>query len=264
MPFVLPDPEGLAPEVYPLAWLVGRGAARVSSTTPASTRRRSRRRSSSTTTAARTCRTRRPSGSIVAPTDDRGARATTPPAPVWPTESGYWRVPPERPTDWGLTDDQHPVELLVADPSGHVAAVHRRRRQGSHRPGQRRDRRATATGAEVSAGKRLYGLVNGELMWAHDIAAFGHPHAVLRLRPPRPGRGPHRRRGLMTTDAPVETPTAPRRAAAARQPPAGPPRRGRGLRARRRRRLALRRPDGRAARAVAAAARWSTSRTWAS
>ena len=23
MPFVLPDPEGLAPEVYPLAWLVG-------------------------------------------------------------------------------------------------------------------------------------------------------------------------------------------------------------------------------------------------
>ena len=23
MPFVLPDPEGLAPEVYPLAWLLG-------------------------------------------------------------------------------------------------------------------------------------------------------------------------------------------------------------------------------------------------
>ena len=43
------------------------------------------------------------------------------PAPVWQTESGYWRIPPERPTDWGLTDDQHPVELLVADPSGHVA-----------------------------------------------------------------------------------------------------------------------------------------------
>ena len=32
-----------------------------------------------------------------------------------------------------------------------------------------------ASGADVSAGKRLYGLVNGELMWAHDIAAFGHP-----------------------------------------------------------------------------------------
>ena len=33
----------------------------------------------------------------------------------------------------------------------------------------------TATGAEVSAGRRLYGLVNGELMWAHDLAAFGQP-----------------------------------------------------------------------------------------
>ena len=32
-----------------------------------------------------------------------------------------------------------------------------------------------ASGADVSAGKRLYGLVNGELMWAHDIAAFGQP-----------------------------------------------------------------------------------------
>ena len=33
----------------------------------------------------------------------------------------------------------------------------------------------TATAAEVAAAKRLYGLVNGELMWAWDLAAFGHP-----------------------------------------------------------------------------------------
>jgi hypothetical protein len=33
----------------------------------------------------------------------------------------------------------------------------------------------TATGAEVTAGKRLYGLVQGDLMWAHDLAAFGQP-----------------------------------------------------------------------------------------
>ncbi|MGN8247327.1 FABP family protein, partial [Cellulomonas soli] len=93
-------------------------------------------------------------------------------APVWSTESGYWRVPPERPD--GLTDDQHPVELLLADPSGHVAiyvgAV------GNGRIDLVSDLIArTATGAEVSAAKRLYGLVQGDLMWAHDMAAFGNP-----------------------------------------------------------------------------------------
>ena len=37
------------------------------------------------------------------------------------------------------------------------------------------DEARTATGADVTAGRRLYGLVNGELMWAHDLAAFGQP-----------------------------------------------------------------------------------------
>ena len=91
---------------------------------------------------------------------------------MWTTESGYWRVPPERPE--GLADDQHPVELLLADPSGHVdvyvGAV------GNGRIDLVSDLIAhTATGAPVNAGKRLYGLVNGELMWAQDLAAFGQP-----------------------------------------------------------------------------------------
>ena len=93
-------------------------------------------------------------------------------APVWASECGYWRVPPERPDD--VPPGRHPVELLVADPSGHVAvyvgAV------GNGRIDLVSDLVArTATGAEVTAGRRLYGLVNGELMWAHDLAAFGQP-----------------------------------------------------------------------------------------
>nr|BFE85980.1 hypothetical protein GCM10020093_085810 [Planobispora longispora] len=33
----------------------------------------------------------------------------------------------------------------------------------------------TATAKEYSAGQRLYGLVNGNLMWAYDMAAVGKP-----------------------------------------------------------------------------------------
>jgi hypothetical protein len=190
MAFVLP--EGLAPEVYPLAWLVGRwrgegvvGYPGVEETTftqdivfdhdggpylaYSSTIRL-----------------------VVAP-DDAAALVDTPAdddtrdpdaapepqadadgadGPVWATETGYWRVPPARPE--GLRDEQHPVELLLADPSGHVAvyvgAV------GNGRIDLVSDVIArTETGADVAAGKRLYGLVNGELMWAHDLAAFGQP-----------------------------------------------------------------------------------------
>ena len=72
------------------------------------------------------------------------------------------------------TAEQHPVEVLVADPSGRVGlfvgAV------GKGRIDLVSDLIARApSGADVSAEKRLYGLVNGELMWAHDIAAFGQP-----------------------------------------------------------------------------------------
>ncbi|MEZ0447018.1 FABP family protein [Cellulomonas sp. ICMP 17802] len=173
MPFVLPDPEGLAPEVYPLAWLVGtwRGEGVVdypgideSTFTQEIVIASDGGPYLSYTSTIR----------LVTAPADTGALVDEPPAPVWQTEAGYWRVPPERPTDWGLTEDQHPVELLVADPSGHVAvyigAV------GKGRIDLVSDAIVrTASGADVSAGKRLYGLVNGELMWAHDIAAFGHP-----------------------------------------------------------------------------------------
>jgi len=182
MAFVLP--EGLAPEVYPLAWLVGRwhgqgvvgypGVEETAFVQDVVFDHDGGPYLSYTSTIRL----------VVAPDDasalaDEDADAPQPAAdvavedgPVWSTESGYWRVPPERPAD--LPDEQFPVEVLVADPSGHVAvyvgAV------GNGRIDLASDLIArTATGADVTAAKRLYGMVKGELMWAHDMAAFGQP-----------------------------------------------------------------------------------------
>ena len=64
---------------------------------------------------------------VVAPDDaaalvDPDAAVTAAePGPVWSTESGYWRVPPERPE--GLTADQAPVEVLLADLYGERRVV---------------------------------------------------------------------------------------------------------------------------------------------
>jgi len=173
MPFVLPDPEGLAPEVYPLAWLLGtwrgEGVVAYPGIEEAAFTQEIVIASDGGPYLSYTSTIRL----VVAPADT-AALEEEPEAPVWQTESGYWRIPPERPTDWGLTDDQHPVELLVADPSGHVALYIGAIGKGRIDLVSDAIVRA-ASGAPVSAGKRLYGLVNGELMWAHDIAAFGHP-----------------------------------------------------------------------------------------
>ncbi|NKY39226.1 FABP family protein [Cellulomonas septica] len=176
MAFVLP--EGLAPEVYPLAWLVGTwtgegvvgypGIEETAFTQEVVIDHDGGPYLSYTSTIRL----------VVAPDDaasldaDAGTVASDGPGPVWSTESGYWRVPPERPD--GLGADQHPVELLVSDPSGHVAVYVGE--VGKGRIDLVSDLIArTATGAEVTAGKRLYGLVQGDLMWAHDLAAFGQP-----------------------------------------------------------------------------------------
>jgi hypothetical protein len=177
MAFTLP--EGLAPEMYPLAWLVGRwhgegvvgypGIEETAFTQDVVFDHDGGPYLSYTSTIRL----------VVAP-DDASALADGEAAPegsaeeegpVWATEQGYWRIPPERPE--GMGSDLHPVELLLADPSGHVGVYVGA--TGNGRIDLVSDLIArTATGAEVTAGKRLYGLVQGELMWAHDLAAFGH------------------------------------------------------------------------------------------
>jgi hypothetical protein len=173
MAFTLP--EGLAPEMYPLAWLVGRwhgegvvgypGVEEAPFTQDVVIDHDGGPYLSYTSTIR-----------LVAVPDDAsaldGAAGDGPLGDVWSTERGFWRIPPERPE--GLGSDLSPVELLLADPSGHgafyVGAT------GNGRIDLVSDLIArTATGAEVTAGKRLYGLVQGDLMWAHDLAAFGQP-----------------------------------------------------------------------------------------
>src|SRR6478735_5797914 len=118
MPFVLPDPDGMAPEMYPLAWLVGAwhgegvvgypGIEETAFTQDVVFDHDGGPYLSYTSTIRL----------VVAPDDaaalDAGATGTTTDAPtgadvpvgdgpVWSTESGFWRIPPERPDD--LTAD---------------------------------------------------------------------------------------------------------------------------------------------------------------
>ncbi len=173
MAFVLP--EGLAPEVYPLAWLVGTWRGEGVVAYPGIEEAAFTQDLAVTSDGGPYLGYTSTIRLVEVPDDASALESGSPapePAPVWASETGYWRVPPERPDD--VPEGRHPVELLVADPSGHVAvyvgAV------GNGRIDLVSDLVArTATGAEVTAGQRLYGLVNGELMWAHDLAAFGQP-----------------------------------------------------------------------------------------
>jgi hypothetical protein len=191
-------PDGLAPEAYPLAWLVGRwrgegvvgypGIEETAFTQDVVFDHDGGPYLSYTSTIRlivvpddAASLTTGHSGQGAGEGDDeplRTAGGVVPDAavagagPVWSRESGFWRVAPERPD--GLPENQYPVEVLMADPAGHLAlyvgAV------GNGRIDLVSDLIArTSTAAEVAAAKRLYGLVNGELMWAWDLAAFGHP-----------------------------------------------------------------------------------------
>lgn len=173
MSFVLP--EGLAPEVYPLAWLVGRWRGEGVVAHPRVPE----------TPVVQEVVVEHDGGPYLAwtstmwlaPADDAPAAEGEPGAEaaegrVWARESGYWRVPPDRPE--GLAADRFPVELLLVDPAGHLtlyAGV-----TGNGRIDLASDVVVRSPDAvEVSAATRLYGLVQGELMWAWDLAAFGEP-----------------------------------------------------------------------------------------
>ena len=118
MAFVLP--EGLAPEVYPLAWLVGtwrgEGVVAYPGIDEAAFSQELVVASDGGPYLAYSSTIR-----LVEVPDDASALDGGEPerAAVWASETGYWRVPPERPDD--VPPGRHPVELLVADPSGHVA-----------------------------------------------------------------------------------------------------------------------------------------------
>ncbi len=78
-------------------------------------------------------------------------------------EVGYWRPQPDG-----------TVELLLAHPTG-IAELYYGRIDGTRIELATDALVRTATAKEVTALKRLYGLVDGRLMYAVDMAAVGQP-----------------------------------------------------------------------------------------
>lgn len=163
MTFLFPD--GLAPEVYPLAWLVGSWEGVGVVEYPGIDRTQIRARVEFdhdggpylTYTAIL---------SLMGTDGEEGN--------IWSRETGFWRVPPSPPPDLELTEGQYPVEVLLTDASGtlslFIGTV------GNGRIDLGTDLMArSASAPEVGGATRLYGNVNGELLWAWDIAAFGNP-----------------------------------------------------------------------------------------
>lgn len=99
------------------------------------------------------------------------------------TESGFWRPAP----------DNH-VELLLAHPTGFaevwvgsitVTGIVDARITGARAELHTDVVARTETAKEYTGGQRLYGLVDGDLLWAFDMAAVGEPltsHLSARLK----------------------------------------------------------------------------------
>ncbi len=161
MTFTFPD--GLAPEAYPLAWLVGewRGTGIVEY--PEIPR----------ATFEHVVTFDHDGGPYLSYTSTMTLFSDDGPGQVWSAESGFWRVAPEAAEGIELREGQAPLEVLIADAAGilslYVGTV------GNGRVDLATDLMArTATAAEVAGATRMYGLVNSRLLWAWDLAAFGN------------------------------------------------------------------------------------------
>jgi hypothetical protein len=89
------------------------------------------------------------------------------------TESGYWRP---------KTNGQ--LEVILAQPTGYAEIYVGQASAGKVELTTDVVAR-TLTAKEYNAGSRLYGLVEGDLLWAYDMAAVGQPmqsHVSARLK----------------------------------------------------------------------------------
>jgi THAP4-like, heme-binding beta-barrel domain len=88
-------------------------------------------------------------------------------------ETGFWRPQPDKTIEVLLAHPTGIVEIWIGEIDGAKIEL-------------RTDAVArTATAKEYTAGHRLYGLVQGELMYAYDMAAMGQslqPHLWARLK----------------------------------------------------------------------------------
>ncbi|WP_336922468.1 FABP family protein [Aquipuribacter sp. SD81] len=95
------------------------------------------------------------------------------------TETGFWRVPGG---EAGV--DGTDVELLLVHPMGYLEQYLGRAHAGKIELSTELVARSTDA-AEYSAAQRLYGYVQGDLLWAMDMVAVGQPmgsHASARLK----------------------------------------------------------------------------------
>lgn len=177
-------PEGLAPEVYPLAWLVGRWRGPGFLAYPDIPKRPIVTEVEFDHDGGPYLRYRSTTWLLdgeLESIEERVDLDSLVAGSIWGVETGYWRVTPKPPDDASsLTDEPatpgteaSEVEVLVADPSGHVS-VYVGRAQGPRIELVTDVVARTNFGAEVSAASRIYGLVQSELFWAWDLAAFGH------------------------------------------------------------------------------------------
>lgn len=179
MPFVVP--EDLAPELYPLSWLVGqwRGFGMLGyPSIPESPFVQDLVVDHDGGPYLRVVSTiwladPEQSGPIAQEmTGAEGAAALTP-GQHWSTETSYWRPVVGGPDGNGQgANGATELEVVVADPAGHLTVY-----VGQVR-GPRIDLASdavvrTATAAEVTGSTRTYGLVQSDLLWAYDLAAFG-------------------------------------------------------------------------------------------
>jgi hypothetical protein len=99
------------------------------------------------------------------------------------TEAGFWRVQPAPPEE-GRATIVSSVEFLLSHPTGYVE-IYVGTAEGAQINLQTDVVARTETAKEYSAASRIYGLVGGDLLWAMDMAAIGHPltsHASAQLK----------------------------------------------------------------------------------
>jgi hypothetical protein len=89
------------------------------------------------------------------------------------TEAGFWRPRPS-----------NELEVVLAHPTG-IAEIWLGEIDGAKIEMRTDVVVRTASAKEYTAGHRLYGLVEGDLLWAYDMAAVGQPlqsHISARLK----------------------------------------------------------------------------------
>lgn len=188
---MLTIPEGLAPEVYPLAWLVGtwRGFGAVGY--EGVPERNIVHEIDVDHDGGPFLRWRSTLWDIDADasaavnqemTGTQGYESLTK-ANVWTQDTAYWRPVAhtgtgdgaETPSDTTASDGEGtPLEVVVADPAGWLSLY------VGHVQGPRVNLVTdavvrTGTAPEITGATLMYGLVQSDLLWAQDLAAFGQP-----------------------------------------------------------------------------------------